>query len=188
VATYLEQKLGGTVLYVNGAAGNVAPIYSVYPTAQSGHLSQFRVLLGDRILSAVRSMGPGTAEVSIRHAEKTIDTPLKPDVIWPETLPAYLANDGRPLVRLPVRFVRLNDTVIWSAPVEMFSEISMDVRDRSPFTHTFYFGYANGWLGYLPTAKAFAEGGYEPRTSPFLPQVEQDLSQAVTAFIQGFRR
>ena len=188
VAAYLEEKLGGTVLYVNGAAGNVAPIYSVYPTPQSGHLSQFRVLLGDRILSAVRSMGPGTAEISIRHAEKTIDTPLKPDVTWPETLPAYLTNDGRPLVRLPVRFVRLNDTVIWSAPVEMFSEISMDVRDRSPFTHTFYFGYANGWLGYLPTAKAFAEGGYEPRTSPFLPQVEQDLSQTVTAFIQGFRR
>ena len=188
VATYLEEKLGGTVLYVNGAAGNVAPIYSVYPNPQSGHLSQFRVLLGDRILAALRSLGPGTAEVTIRHAEKTVDTPLKPDVTWPESLSAYAANDGRPLVRLPVRFVRMNDTVIWSAPVEMFSEIAMNVRDRSPFSNTFYFGYTNGWFGYLPTAKAFEEGGYEPRTSPFLPQVESDLSQTVTAVIQGFRR
>ena len=36
--------------------------------------------------------------------------------------------------------------------------------------------------------EGFEEGGYEPRTSPFSPQVEADVSQAVTAFLQGFRR
>lgn len=188
VTAYLEQKLGGTVLYVNGAAGNIAPIYSVYPTPSAGHLSQFRVLLGDRILAAVKSLGPGTADVTLRHAEKIVETPRKDGLVWPEELAAYASTDGRALVRLPIRFVRINDTVIWSAPVEMFCEISMDVRDRSPFSHTFYFGYTNGWFGYLPTAKGFEEGGYEPRTSPFSPQVEADVKQAVIGFIQGFRR
>ncbi len=188
VTAYLEEKLGGTVLYINGAAGNIAPIYSVYPNAKSGHLSEFRVLLGDRILTAVGSMGPGTSQVTLRHAEKIIETPRKDGLAWPEELAAYAAMDGRALVRLPVRFVRINDTVIWSAPVEMFCEIPMDVRDRSPFSHTFFFGYTNGWFGYLPTAKGFEEGGYEPRTSPFTSQVEADLSQTVIAFIQGFRR
>jgi hypothetical protein len=189
VTAYLEQKLGGTVLYVNGAAGNIAPIYSVYPTPSAGHLSQFRVLLGNRVLAAVEALGPGTSEVTMRYAEKIIETPRKPGLAWPEELAAYTAGTtDRPLVRLPIRFLRINDTVIWSAPVEMFCEISMEVRDRSPFSHTFYFGYTNGWFGYLPTAKGFEEGGYEPRTSPFTPQVEADVSQAVTAFIQGFRR
>jgi hypothetical protein len=188
VTAYLEEKLGGTVLYVNGAAGNIAPIYSVYPNARAGHLSQFRVLLGDRILAAFKSMGPGTADVSIRHGEKIIDTPRKEGLAWPEELSAYGRNDSRPLVRLPIRFVGINDTAIWSAPVEMFCEIAMQVREQSPFAHTMYFGYTNGWLGYLPTAKGFEEGGYEPRTSPFSPQVEADVSQAVTAFLQGFRR
>jgi neutral ceramidase len=188
VTAYLEQKLGATVLYVNGAAGNIAPIYSVYPTPSAGHLSQFRVLLGDRILAAVKSLGPGTADVTLRHAEKIVETPRKAGLVWPEELAAYASSDGRALVRLPIRFVRINDTVIWSAPVEMFCEISMDVRDRSPFSHTFYFGYTNGWFGYLPTAKGFEEGGYEPRTSPFSPQVEADLKQTVIGFIQGFRR
>ena len=71
VTAYLEQKLGGTVLYVNGAAGNIAPIYSVYPNPSAGHLSQFRVLLGDRILAAVASLGPGTADVT--HAARGED-------------------------------------------------------------------------------------------------------------------
>ena len=50
VSAYVGQKSGAPVLYVNGAAGNLAPIYSVYPDPRSAHLSQFNVLLGDRIL------------------------------------------------------------------------------------------------------------------------------------------
>ena len=92
------------------------------------------------------------------------------------------------LVRLPVRFVRINDTLIWSAPIEMFCELALEIRERSPFSHTFYFGYTNGWFGYLPTTKGFEEGGYEPRTSPFPARAAVDLVEAVTAFIHGFRR
>ena len=188
VSAYLEEKLGAPVLYVNGAAGNIAPIYSVYPNERAGHLSQFRVLLGDRIHAAFKAMGPGTADVVIRHGERIVETPRKENLVWPEELSAYGRNDVRPLVRLPIRVVRINDTAIWSAPVEMFCEIAMDVREQSPFAHTMYFGYTNGWLGYLPTAKGFEEGGYEPRTSPFSPQVETDVRQAVIGFLQGFRR
>lgn len=188
VTAYLEEKLGGTVLYINGAAGDIAPIYSVYPNERAGHLSQFRVLLGDRVLAAVRALAPGTGEVVLRHAEKIVETPRKQGLEWPAELAAYTRAGDAPQVRLPIRFVRINDTVIWSAPVEMFCEIAMDVRNASPFTHTFYFGYTNGWLGYLPTARAFEEGGYEPRTSPFSPQAEADVRQAVTTVIHGMRR
>ena len=188
VTAYLEDKLAATVLFINGAAGNIAPIYSVYPNAQSGHLSQFRVLLGDRILTALATLAPGTANVSIRHAEQIVETPRRDGLEWPPELAAYATTGERPLVRLPLRFVRINDTVIWSAPVEMFCEIAMDVRERSPFAHTFYFGYTNGWFGYLPTAKAYEEGGYEPRTSPFSPQVEADVTRTVTTFLREFRR
>ena len=189
VTAYLEDKLGGTVLYVNGAAGNIAPIYSVYPDPSSGHLSQFSVLLGDRILAAVSALAPGTSHVTMRAADTVVETPRREGLAWPDELARYAgAGTTRPTVRLPIRFLALNDTIIWSAPVEMFCEIALDVRGRSPFSRTFYFGYTNGWFGYLPTAKGFDEGGYEPRTSPFTAQAEADVSGAVTAFIQGFRR
>jgi neutral ceramidase len=188
VSAYLEQKLGAPVLFVNGAAGNLAPIYSVYPDAKSGHLSQFNVLLGDHILAAVKAMGPAVDAVSMWAGEKTVETPQKEGLVWPEELGAYAAPGVRPTVRLPVRFLRINDTLIWAAPVELFCEMAMAVRNSSPFAHTFYFGYTNGWFGYLPTSEAFAEGGYEPKTSPFTAQAESDLVREVVTLISGMKR
>lgn len=183
VAAYVESKLGVPMLYINGAAGNIAPIYSVYPNPKSGHLSEFNVLLGDRILEANRSLKAPDGPVRLQSAEAFIETPRKAGMGWPVGLERYATKDN--LVRIPVRYLRLNDTVFWGAPVEMFCELAFAVRNASPFRHTFFFGYTNGWLGYLPTAKAFEEGGYEPRTSPFTPQAEADVTQQVIAFLHG---
>ena len=82
VAEYVEEKLGAPMLYINGAAGNLAPIYSVYPDFKSGHLSQFRVLLGDKILAANREIGPTTSEVELSLGAKIVETPRKEGLGW----------------------------------------------------------------------------------------------------------
>lgn len=180
VSDYVEKAIGGApVLFVNGAAGNAAPIYTVYPTPSAGHLGEFRVLLGDRILEAAKA-AKATQEGRVTLEELTVKTPLKPGLEWPSELARY---SGAGTVKLPVRVLRMGDTAIWSAPVELFGEISMTVRASSRFANTFYFGYTNGWFGYLPTAKAFAEGGYEPQTSPFTPAAEGDLVRAMSAYL-----
>ena len=187
VSGYVEQKLGAPMLYINGAAGNIAPIYSVYPDPISGHLTQFNVLLGDKILAANRAIDAATSDVKLWAGEKWVETPRKKGLEWTEDLAAYAGTSpsGTPLVRVPIRFLKVNDTAIWSAPVEMFCEISMNVRNQSPFANTFYFGYTNGWIGYLPTQAGFAEGGYEPTTSVFSDQVERHITEAVVSYLQG---
>lgn len=190
VSAYVEQKVGAPVLYVNGAAGNMAPIYSVYPDPRSAHLTQFNVLLGDRILSALNTIGAPTADVSLTASEKMIESRRKDGLEWPPELAEFSRKeaDGTELVRLPVRFLKINHTLIWSAPVELFCEIAIAVRNHSPFEHTFYFGYTNGWFGYLPTSKAFSEGGYEPKTSVFTAAAEDDLLKGVITYVQGAPR
>jgi neutral ceramidase len=187
VSNYIEQKIGAPVLYVNGAAGNMAPIYSGYPTPKSGHLSQFNVLLGDRILDALHSLGPATEDVSLWTGETIVETPLKQGLEWPQELSAYSRQGpgSVPLVRLPVRFLRINNTLVWSAPIELFCEIAAAVRNHSPFPHTFYFGYTGGWFGYLPTEVAFQQGGYEPKTSPFTGAAEGDLLKTVITYVRA---
>jgi hypothetical protein len=188
VSAYLEQTLGAPVLFLNGAAGNAAPIYTVYPTPSAGHLSEFRVLLGERILDVNRALAKGADDVTLRLDEFVVETPLKAGLEWPAELARYSrVEDGRVMLRLPVRVARINDAVIWSAPVELFSEIAVAVRDRSPFPYTLYAGYTNGWFGYLPTARAFDEGGYESQTSPFTPAAESDLTRRMVTYLQGAR-
>lgn len=189
VASYVEDKVGAPVLFVNGAAGNIAPIYSVQNDPKSAHLGEFRVLLGDRILQTNAAIG-ASSEAQLRLGETTIETPRKAGLGWPAELPAYAAKSpaGEDLVKIPVRFMRIGDTAVWSAPVELFCEIAMKIRQASPFAKTFYFGYANGWLGYLPTTAAFAEGGYEPRTSPFTERVEPAFTAGVIAFLESMKR
>lgn len=189
VAEYVEKKIGAPMLYINGAAGNIAPIYTTQNDPRAGHLTEFNVLLGDKIVAANRAMLASTAEVRLRSAEKVLETQRRYDLGWNQELAPYGKPDagGAPMVRVPLRFLKINDTLIWAGPVEMFCEIALRVRAAAPFANTFFFGYTNGWLGYLPTKAAFAEGGYEPRTSPFSDRVERDITELVLTYVEGFR-
>jgi neutral ceramidase len=190
VANYVEEKLGAPMLYIQGAAGNIFPIYYMNPGFRN--LPRFTVLLGDHILAANRSMRADSGDdVSLAVEEKVVETARKPAVEWPADLAAYHRETGAGagVVRLPLRFLRLRrDTVIWAAPVELFCEIALRVRTESPFVNTLYFGYANGWLGYLPTEAAFKEGGYEPGVSAFTGAAEKQIGDAVIEHLQGVRR
>lgn len=189
VAAYVEEKLGAPMLYVNGAAGNMAPIYTTQDLPRS-HIGEFRVLLGDKILEANRTLGPTGADATLWLGETWIETPRKAELGWSDELKDYAARSsgGADLVRVPVRVLRLNDTVLWSTPVELFCEIALAIRRDAPFRNAFYFGYTGGWLGYLPTAEAFRDGGYEPKTSPFSEQVERDYTEGVLKFLHGVPR
>lgn len=188
VSEYVQKKMGAPVLFVNGAAGNMAPIYSVYANERAGHLRQFSVLLGDRILEAARNISATREAVTLRPGSVIVETPRRPGLGWSPDLNDYTRTTGAGihLVRLPLGFLKIDeDIAIWSAPVEMFCDIASNIRERSPFAYTFYYGYTNGSLGYLPAAYAWKEEGYEPSVSPFTPAVEQDVTEAVLGYLQG---
>ncbi len=130
-----------------------------------------------------KSIDDTTSHVELRIGGTTIETPRKEGLGWLEGLADYagVSKDGTHLVRVPVHSLTINErAVLWAAPLELFSEIALNVRSASPFDQTLYFGLTNGSLLYMPTRKAFAEGGYEPGVSPFTPEVEDDFTSGVT--------
>ena len=187
VASYLEERLGGTVLYINGAAGNIAPLY--YFKRGFKEITQMNVLLGDRVLEANRAIRVDPdAEVYLEPGEVMVETAMKEGITWPEGLDSYRSRtaDGQDQVRVPVRFLKLrDDLVLWAAPLELFCEIAIRVRHESPFPNTFYFGYSNGWMGYMPTRQALEEGGYETRVTPYTGEAEKDFGDAVIQMLFG---
>jgi neutral ceramidase len=189
VSEYVERKIGAPVLFINGAAGNLAPGYSVYPSPGAGHLNQFRVLLGDRILDANRKITATNDTIKLFSGAMTLETPRKPGLGWSADMGKYTSTTkaGVNMVRLPVRFLKINeDVAIWSAPIELFCEVANEVRERSPFPYTFYFGYTNGWFGYMPTAAEWPHGGYEVETvSPFTPSAAKELTESVVGYLHA---
>ena len=128
VADYVEQKIGAPMLFINGAEGNMAPIYSVYPTPAAGHLGEFRRLLGDRILQANERVAGMTTDVVLTESETIVETPLRPGLTWPSELGKYIRTlpDDKKLVQFPSVSCRLTGTpCLWGAP----ARIVLRVRD-----------------------------------------------------------
>lgn len=187
VANYVEEKIGAPLLFINGAEGNVAPIYSQGSSVT--RLMEFRALLGDKILEANKRITSTTTELTLKTSIMVVETPRRPDIkSWPADMEKYnrTTKGGQHLVRIPVSFLKINDDIaIWAAPLELFCEVSNEVREKSQFPFTFYYGIANGTLGYLATKEEIPLGGYEPLISPFTAEAAHDLSEAVTNFMQS---
>ncbi len=64
-------------------------------------------------------------------------------------------------VSVILQAVRIGDLGISAIPFEVFSEIGLELKARSPFKPSFTMELANGGYGYLPTPEQHELGGYE---------------------------
>ncbi len=60
-----------------------------------------------------------------------------------------------------VMVARVGELGIVGLPGEIFCELGMEIRRRSPAAHTLVIELANDAIGYIPTREAYAQGGYE---------------------------
>ena len=64
-------------------------------------------------------------------------------------------------VRVPLQVLRIGELGIAAIPFETFVETGLELKEKSPFAHTFTIELANGSFGYLPTPAQHRLGGYE---------------------------
>jgi hypothetical protein len=92
--------------------------------------------------------------------------------------------DGRPEFPMEVQVLRIGDLALVAHAAETFTEIGQAIKEGSPAPHTLFAGYSNGCVGYVPTARAHAEGGYEVEQAPLAYRVsgtfDPSCAEAVT--------
>ena len=76
-------------------------------------------------------------------------------------------------VNIWIQTIKVGDIIFQGLPLEPFMEFSHKIKSLNSDKKIFWSGYTNGWLGYLPTAKAYEEGGYETRNTPLSPESEE---------------
>lgn len=81
---------------------------------------------------------------------------------WAERI-LELSQAGATNLTVPfeVQAIRLNDFLIVGLPGEVFVEYQLQIDQGTAYAQTTTMAYANGNVGYVPTAAAFPQGGYE---------------------------
>ena len=82
--------------------------------------------------------------------------------------------------KIPVTVLRVGEIGFVGFGGEPFTHYATAVRENFPGKTVIAACCANGYQGYLPTAKAFEQGGYEAISSPFSPNLETDCVAAAT--------
>jgi len=77
-----------------------------------------------------------------------------------------------------VQVLGLGDLAIVGIPGEYFVEFGLQIKEQSPAAATFVIELANGSIGYIPTAAALQQGGYEGSSARFRPDAGQRLADA----------
>ncbi len=89
---------------------------------------------------------------------------------------------------MPVQAMRIGPAALVAIPVEAFCEIGIAVKNASPAQQTLFSGYTNGYMGYMPMADNFEEGGYEVVTTPMAAGAAEETIEVCTDAIQALWR
>lgn len=74
---------------------------------------------------------------------------------------------GETPIPVEIQVMRIGDAVIVGIPGEVFVGLGLQIKRESPAPYTFISETTNGWIGYIPTIGAYAEGGYEVHPGPW---------------------
>jgi hypothetical protein len=106
-------------------------------------------------------------EKDIERAQKILDEAKEKNKKVLTTLPEVYARETVLLAKYPdkvkvkIQALRVGELGIAAAPCEVFTEIGLEIKKRSPLKPTFTIELANGYNGYLPTPAQHKLGGYE---------------------------
>ncbi|MCP5118697.1 MAG: hypothetical protein GY953_48420, partial [bacterium] len=159
----------------NGTSGNINNINFEQPRQNRKPFEQIRIVarsLADKVAAALPDVShqqSGTLAMAQRELAVTLRRPTRKEL---ERAKAFLAEPDEsrlprrakayakmtldlanrpPVEHLILQAVRISEAGIASIPCEVFVEIGLEIKDKSPLKPTFTIELANGHYNYLPT-------------------------------------
>jgi len=99
--------------------------------------------------------------------ESKLPRRAKPYAKW-----ALQLNEPPHTAELVLQAARIGEIGITAIPCEVFAEIGLEIKEKSPLETTFTMELANGHYGYLPTPRQHALGGYETWLGTCILEIE----------------
>jgi len=158
----VEEEFGNDVvcLFVNGAAGNVAPLFTV--PRRNGPNDPFKTdytpmermgeLLAHETIKVARSLSGKPGDTTIKQQDAALEFTGRFDKT--KHLDVHLTT------------ILIDDDIVIAAnPGELFAELGLEwkAKMQAEVANPFYFGYTwsgGQWPGYVPSIKGAALGGF----------------------------
>ena len=189
-------------MMANGTSGDINNINFLHPRPAKKRYEQMRFVADDlaaKVQAALANVKySGQLTLGARYRELMIATrrPSPEQLTWAKEM---LAKPGKPdmprvyaerfealaqgaaSVPTPIHVLRIGDVCIGSLPNEIFCEIGLEFRKRSPVKPAFLVELAHGYFDYLPTPEQHELGGYETwlATNRLEPKASEKLLGAL---------
>lgn len=178
-AQELEDELGGTVCFLEGASGSTHNLTLKtdemvvrIKNAVKDALAQAEALPVNRIIGSkrkftfrVRKFDEAEEEERVtkycqKRAGKNADSFIK---VFRDQRKVLTPQQGQERTTW-LQVLLIGEVAIVGVPAEFFTKLGQDIKRRSPFRYTYVAELANDWIGYLPDRKGFELGGYQTWT------------------------
>ncbi|MGH2561237.1 MAG: hypothetical protein ACRDJH_19380 [Thermomicrobiales bacterium] len=188
----VEAATSAPMLFIQGACADINP----RDAATRGLDSMIRA--GDALAADILSHLYGfacTTEVALLSAARMdVDLPLRQPIAGEPPPALALSDDPEKVfpweipmtdntIQMEVQAFSLGDLGIVALACEPFVATGMACKQASPFARTFVAGYANGNVGYIPTADEYPRGGYEVTPSHLYYRLPQPVAPEAEALV-----
>jgi len=210
------RRYGVDLIFLTGAAGNVDPVskgvrYMNYMGRVLAHEILRGIAWGETIYDTTISYEALEEEFALRRPVGSLEETLRSyltllsqysnleelytDPGWMDLLyldeEIDLHRDPREKVKTIFQGARIGPATILGIPGELFSETSIEVKERVsrelPTARIIVSGYTNDYIGYIPTERAFREKKYEARLAKW-SRVKEDAEPRVREIMIAITR
>jgi len=175
-AQELETELGGTVCFLEGASGSTHNLdlkcdemTKRIKQAVQVALAQAKPRPIEKLAAIKRPFKFRVRDFDEAQEEETVTrycrkyAPAHADQIIPvfRNMRKELAPQRGQERETWLQVLRLGDVAIVAVPAEFFTQLGLDIKNRSPFRYTYIAELANDWIGYIPNQEGHKLGGYQ---------------------------
>jgi len=200
-------------LHTTGACGNINhwDVHSEDPQRSFAEAERIGTMLAGEVLKVTTFAEPvavdrvdgliedvelplkSFTEEELAKAREIVKIPNPPDVdfvldrVW--ALRALeVASRKQPTMSTRVQAICVGDVALVAVPCELFYELGLDIKRKSPFSHTVVIELANDNIGYVPRREDYDNGGYEVVNSRLAPGDGEKIVETALGLLKRLRR
>ena len=176
-AQELEAELGGSVCFLPGAFGSTHNVTEVPPPEAvkrlKGAITEAMELAKpmpvDKLVSIqrsftflVRTFDEAVEDEKVSsYCRKRVPDGADSTINVFRNMRQLLAPQQGQVRETTLIAMVIGEVAIVGVPGELFTGLGVELKERSPFKHTYVASLANDWMGYLPDREAHTLGGYQ---------------------------